>query len=105
MTFITVCTFVTHPVPDCFPYQCIEFTLLFMCHVDRSIQGIQKLLSQEHAIQEVLFQSGFTGREYKPKRIQKNTPPDACRLHGTLVTNKVSRIPKKLQTRALFYKA
>ena len=52
------------------------------------------MMGEEHAIQDILFQKGYTGREYKPKRLKKSTPPDSCRLHGTISTNKVWELRK-----------
>ncbi|XP_038054169.1 endoplasmic reticulum-Golgi intermediate compartment protein 2-like [Patiria miniata] len=56
-----------------------------------TFQMIKEALSEEHALQDLLFQSGF---ESSPTQIPSNKkgkgPPDACRLHGSLVVNKVA---------------
>ncbi|XP_071479243.1 endoplasmic reticulum-Golgi intermediate compartment protein 2-like [Diadema antillarum] len=57
----------------------------------KTLQTVRRALSEEHAIQDLLFQSGFDSRPAAhPKRSAKAGKPDACRLHGSLTTNKVA---------------
>lgn len=59
----------------------------------RTLQTVRQALSEEHAIQDLLFQTGFDSRpSTRPPRKKANTGSknDACRLYGTLTTNKVA---------------
>ncbi|XP_033645795.1 endoplasmic reticulum-Golgi intermediate compartment protein 2-like [Asterias rubens] len=57
----------------------------------RLLQMIKSSLKDEHAIQDLLFQTGF---DSSPSKGHANKAgkgvPDACRIHGTLVVNKVA---------------
>ncbi|XP_022083691.1 endoplasmic reticulum-Golgi intermediate compartment protein 2-like [Acanthaster planci] len=60
-------------------------------HRQETFKMIKAALSEEHALQDLLFQSGFDSKptESPPNKKGKG-PPDACRLHGSLVVNKVA---------------
>jgi len=53
------------------------------------------LRNEHHSLQEFLWKSDVLtqkkfGRDLPPRELAPKGPPDACRLHGTLVVNKVS---------------
>jgi hypothetical protein len=53
------------------------------------------LRNEHHSLQEVLWKSDVLsqrryGRDLPPRETPPKGPPDACRLYGTLVVNKVS---------------
>ncbi|XP_041472003.1 endoplasmic reticulum-Golgi intermediate compartment protein 2-like [Lytechinus variegatus] len=56
----------------------------------RTLQTVRKALSEEHAIQDLLFQTGFSSKQSQPRKVDTGKRPDACRLYGSLTTNKVS---------------
>ncbi|XP_011667008.1 endoplasmic reticulum-Golgi intermediate compartment protein 2 [Strongylocentrotus purpuratus] len=57
----------------------------------KTLQTVRKALSEEHAIQDLLFQTGFSSKPTnQPQRVDSGKKLDACRLHGSLTTNKVA---------------
>jgi hypothetical protein len=53
------------------------------------------LRNEHHSLQEFLWKSDVLiqrkfGRDLPPREVPPKGPPDACRLYGTLVVNKVS---------------
>jgi len=61
-------------------------------HFDE-VQRLNQYLREEyHQLQDVLWKSGYSRlyADLPERKVQPTTPPDACRVHGSLTLNKVA---------------